>query len=120
MIPAAHITAWAHFAPWADMGQIEQDLIISRAIIDIFSDEFLREELRFRGGTALNKLHFPEALRYSEDIDLVRTTHGPIGGILDRLREVLGGSVMPHSYKARLPLNSSIKLTPSTLGHVLG
>jgi predicted nucleotidyltransferase component of viral defense system len=90
MIPVAHITAWAHVAPWADMGQIEQDLIISRAIIDIFSDEFLREELRFRGGTALNKLHFPEALRYSEDIDLVRTTHGPIGGILDRLREVLG------------------------------
>ena len=89
MIPAMHITAWANVAPWAELGQIEQDLIISRAIIDIFSDEFLRNELRFRGGTALNKLHFPEPLRYSEDIDLVRTTHGPIGPILDRLREVL-------------------------------
>ncbi len=90
MIPAAHITAWANVAPWPEMGQIEQDLIISRAIIDLFSDDFLRQELRFRGGTALNKLHFPEALRYSEDIDLVRTTHGPIGAILDRIREVLG------------------------------
>ena len=89
MIPAMHITAWAGTAPWAEMGQIEQDLIISRAVIDIFNDEFLRNELRFRGGTALNKLHFPEPLRYSEDIDLVRTTHGPIGPILDRLREVL-------------------------------
>lgn len=89
MIPAMHITAWANVAPWAELGQIEQDLIISRAIIEIFSNEFLRNELRFRGGTALNKLHFPEPLRYSEDIDLVRTTHGPIGPILDRLREVL-------------------------------
>ena len=89
MIPAMHITAWANVAPWAELGQIEQDLILSRAIIEIFSDEFLRNELRFRGGTALNKLHFPEPLRYSEDIDLVRTTHGPIGPILDRLREVL-------------------------------
>lgn len=89
MIPAMHITAWANVAPWAELGQIEQDLIISRAIIEIFSDEFLRDGLRFRGGTALNKLHFPEPLRYSEDIDLVRTTHGPIGPILDRLRDVL-------------------------------
>jgi predicted nucleotidyltransferase component of viral defense system len=89
MIPAAHITAWANVAPWAEMGQIEQDLIISRAIIDIFSDDYLREELRFRGGTALNKLHFPEALRYSEDIDLVRTSHGPIRDILDGIRRAL-------------------------------
>ena len=49
----------------------------------------LREALRFRGGTALNKLHFPAPLRYSEDIDLVRTSHGPIGPVLDRLRVVL-------------------------------
>ena len=43
----------------------------------------------FRGGTALNKLHFPEPLRYSEDIDLVRTSAGAIGPILDRLRKLL-------------------------------
>lgn len=50
---------------------------------------FLREALRFRGGTALNKLHFPAPLRYSEDIDLVRTEAGPIGPVLDALRVVL-------------------------------
>ena len=49
----------------------------------------MKDELRFRGGTALNKLHFPEPLRYSEDIDLVRTTHGPIGPILDQTRKLL-------------------------------
>jgi predicted nucleotidyltransferase component of viral defense system len=89
MIPAQNIVAWGNVVPWADQRQIEQDLIISRALIDIFNDDLLSAELRFRGGTALNKLHFPEPLRYSEDIDLVRTTAGPIGPILDRLRDVL-------------------------------
>jgi predicted nucleotidyltransferase component of viral defense system len=89
MIPAMNITAWSRFAPWAEQRQVEQDLIISRAIVELFSDELLSEELRFRGGTALNKLHFPAALRYSEDIDLVRSTKGPIKGILGRIRDVL-------------------------------
>jgi hypothetical protein len=89
MIPAQNIVAWGAFVPWADQRQVEQDLIISRAIIAIFGDQFLRDELRFRGGTALNKLHFPTPLRYSEDIDLVRTRAGPIGSVLDALRDVL-------------------------------
>ena len=89
MIPAQNIVAWGNVVPWADQRQVEQDLIISRALVDIFSDGMLRDALRFRGGTALNKLHFPAPLRYSEDIDLVRTSAGPIGPILDRLRVVL-------------------------------
>ena len=89
MIPSQNIVAWGTVVPWADERQVEQDLIISRAIVAIFSDDVLRQELRFRGGTALNKLHFVPALRYSEDIDLVRTSEGPIGPILDRLRAVL-------------------------------
>lgn len=89
MIPSMNIIAWGNVAPWAEQRQVEQDLIISRAIVEMFNDPFLSEELRFRGGTALNKLHFPEPLRYSEDIDLVRTANGPIGPILDRIREVL-------------------------------
>ncbi len=86
MIPMMNIVAWSRTVPWAELRQVEQDLIISRAIVELFSDPFLREQLRFRGGTALNKLHFPAPLRYSEDIDLVRTTTGPIGPILDRVR----------------------------------
>ncbi|MCD8503851.1 MAG: nucleotidyl transferase AbiEii/AbiGii toxin family protein [Burkholderiaceae bacterium] len=89
MIPSQNLVAWGSVVAWADPMQIEQDLIISRALIEIFSDRTLREALRFRGGTALNKLHFPVPLRYSEDIDLVRTGAGPIGPILDQLREVL-------------------------------
>ena len=89
MIPAQNIVAWGNVVPWADQRQVEQDLIISRALVEIFSDNRLRDALRFRGGTALNKLHFPEPLRYSEDIDLVRTSAGPIGPLLDQLRVVL-------------------------------
>lgn len=59
-------------------------------LLDIGNETAVRADKgTIRGGTALNKLHFPEALRYSEDIDLVRTTHGPIGAIQDRIREVL-------------------------------
>jgi predicted nucleotidyltransferase component of viral defense system len=89
MIPQDYITAWNRVVPWTSQRQVEQDLIISRALVAIFSDPFLRGELRFRGGTALNKLHFPTPLRYSEDIDLVRTTAGPIRPIFDRLHDVL-------------------------------
>lgn len=89
MIPAMNIVAWGNVVPWAEQRQIEQDLIISRALIALFSDPELGPQLRFRGGTALNKLHFPKPLRYSEDIDLVRTEAGPIGPVLDRVRALL-------------------------------
>ena len=89
MIPMMNIIAWSQTAPWAETRQVEQDLIISRAIVELFSDPVLRNQLRFRGGTALNKIHFPTPLRYSEDIDLVRTEAGPIGPVLDRIRSVL-------------------------------
>ena len=89
MIPAQDIVAWGNVVPWTDQRQVEQDLIISRALVEVFSAELLRDRLRFRGGTALNKLHFPAPVRYSEDIDLVRTSAGGIGPILDRLRAVL-------------------------------
>lgn len=89
MIPAMNIVAWGNVVPWAEQRQVEQDLIISRALVALFSDPELRPQLRFRGGTALNKLHFPEPLRYSEDIDLVRTEAGPIGPVLDHIRGLL-------------------------------
>jgi hypothetical protein len=89
MIPAMNIVAWSRTAPWPEDRQIEQDLLICRALVEIFADEFLRKELRFRGGTALNKLHFPKPYRYSEDIDLTRTAGGAVGPIITRLREIL-------------------------------
>jgi hypothetical protein len=89
MIPQQNIIAWSKVAPWAEPRQVEQDLIIARAIVQLFGDPFLRGELRFRGGTALNKLHFPKALRYSEDIDLARTKDGASKPIWDRVHDLL-------------------------------
>lgn len=89
MVPRSAIDAWGEIAPWAESRQVEQDLILSRALVELFKDPFLRQELRFRGGTALNKVHFPKPYRYSEDIDLVRATKGPIGPLLDRIRPAL-------------------------------
>jgi len=51
MIGKPFIAKWQEHAPWKEFAQVEQDLIISRALVEIFSDEFLREHLAFRGGT---------------------------------------------------------------------
>ena len=89
MIPRAAITHWNRQVPWEDIANVEQDLIITRALTDIFADEFLSKELAFRGGTALHKLYLSPQPRYSEDIDLVQIYPGPIKPILFRLGEVL-------------------------------
>lgn len=88
MIPQDFITEWKRHAPWPQNDQVEQDLIISRAMVEIFSHPLLMENLAFRGGTALYKLHIP-AIRYSEDIDLVQANPGPIGPVMDALQEKL-------------------------------
>ena len=89
MINRIAIQQWSEHAPWIDNAQIEQDLIICRALVSIFSDEFLASQLAFRGGTALHKLYLSPQPRYSEDIDLVQITPGPIKPIMYRLGEVL-------------------------------
>lgn len=89
MIPQNFITQWSNHVPWQSNEQIEQDLVISRALVAIFNDDFLSKKLAFRGGTALHKLYVTPQPRYSEDIDLVQIEASPIGEVLDRLREVL-------------------------------
>ena len=91
MIPRDYITEWRAHAPWVQASQIEQDLIIARALVEMFSHPVLAEGLAFRGGTALYKRYLKPAARYSEDIDLVQTVPGPAGPLMlmDALREVL-------------------------------
>lgn len=89
MITRQAVIEWQEKAPWQNMYQVEQDLIISRALIAIYSDEFLATRFAFRGGTALHRIYLSPAARYSEDIDLVQIVSEPIGMALDRLRVVL-------------------------------
>ena len=77
MIPRAHVLEWRQMHPWQGDDQVEQDLLLTRALIEIFSDDDLREMLAFRGGTALHKLYLQPPRRYSEDIDLVQMHAAP-------------------------------------------
>lgn len=86
MIPSDFIAEWRSQAPWVESSQVEQDFVITRALIEIFDDDRLAEALAFRGGTAIYKLHLTPGPRYSEDIDLVQKTAGPIGPTINRLR----------------------------------
>ncbi len=89
MIPRDYITQWRERAPWSEDFQVEQDLVISRALVAIFSDPVLAGALAFRGGTALYKLYLTPPARYSEDIDLVQIEPGPAGPLMDGLRNAL-------------------------------
>ena len=89
MIPASYMQEWSNKAPWPDSRQVEQDLIITRALCDLSNSPALKEKIAFRGGTVINKLLFYQPLRYSEDIDLVQTQPEPIGPTINAVRDAL-------------------------------
>ena len=104
MIPQYSIQEWHAQVPWNTDAMVEQDLIICRALTSIFSDEFLASQLAFRGGTALHKLYLQPQPRYSEDIDLVQITPGPIKPIMFVLNPRCH---LCNSYVSRLRLTAS-------------
>ena len=83
------LEAWQTTHPWEEDILVEQDLLLTRMLVAIYQDNDLFEGVLFRGGTALHKLHFPQAMRYSEDIDLVVDTSGDINKVLSHLKEAL-------------------------------
>lgn len=91
MIPMTNILAWKETAPWPEVDLVEQDLILSRALVELFNGKDIGSKVAFRGGTALNKLHFSEPARFSEDIDLVQINAELIGDTLDAIRQQLDG-----------------------------
>jgi predicted nucleotidyltransferase component of viral defense system len=112
LIPAAYIQAWSEKAPWPDARQIEQDLIICRALCDLFNAPALKGKIAFRGGTAINKLLFRQPLRYSEDIDLVQTAAGPIGATVDAVREALSWLGKCRREQAEHSMHMTFKFAP--------
>jgi len=89
MIPETFVEQWRADAKWQTLDMVEKDLVISRALIDLYNDEHIAESLLFRGGTALNKLFIKPPARYSEDIDFVQRKAEPIGATIDKIRIVL-------------------------------
>ena len=112
MIPSAYIQAWSTKAPWPDVRQVEQDLIICRALCDLFNAPALKGKIAFRGGTAINKLLFKQPLRYSEDIDLVQVEAEPIGATVDAIRDVLSWLGKCNREQAGHSMHLVFKFTP--------
>lgn len=107
MIKERYIKEWSADHPWKHSEQVEQDLMLSRALAAIYSDPFLVERLAFRGGTALHKLFFNPQVRYSEDIDLVQIRPEPFGGIFDHLKAAL--DFLPNMRWVQKCFNNSLR-----------
>ncbi len=106
MIPVDFITEWRGTAPWVEDYLVEQDLVITRSLVEIFTDPLLCSQLAFRGGTAIHKLFLRPAIRFSEDIDLVQVVPARIGPVFDairaRLDHILGSPDRETSYQTAI------------------
>lgn len=89
MISEKYIQEWKSKAPWPQPSQIEQDLIISRALCELFSQDLIQSSLAFRGGTSLQKIFLSKPSRYSEDIDLVQIKDELIKPVIHLIRQTL-------------------------------
>jgi predicted nucleotidyltransferase component of viral defense system len=107
MIGERYIKEWAATHPWRRAEQVEQDLLLSRVLVAIYSDTFLSGRLAFRGGTALHKLYFSPQVRYSEDIDLVQVAAGPFGEVFDHLKDAL--SFLPNMRREQKSFNNLMR-----------
>jgi len=110
MIPIRYIEEWKENAPLQNYAQIEQDIIIARALVEMFSDDLLKNSLAFRGGKALHKFYLQPQTRYSEDIDLVQVNSEPINPILKRIRERLSFLGSKRTVKQHIHNNTIIYL----------
>lgn len=124
MLPKAHIDQWKLYSPWRQDEFVEQDLILSRLLIELYSSKIISENLVFRGGTALHKLFLKIPYRYSEDLDFVQIKVGDIGTILTEIRKIIkhiipktpkymkskSNNTLIYSYDAENPPNPKMKI----------
>ena len=133
MLPRRYIEEWKEFAPWSEDSQVEQDLVIEKAMLNLFSDPFLKERLAFRGGTALHKLFLKPQVRYSEDIDLVQIKREPIKDTLSTIRKQLdflgkpsvkqkaNNNTLVYRFESEIPpvINLRLKIEINCREHIL-
>jgi predicted nucleotidyltransferase component of viral defense system len=89
MIANAYLNEWRQTVPWSDNKMVEQDLIISRLLVELFNHPKISNSLAFRGGTAIYKLFASHPVRYSEDIDLVQIKAESIGDTITAIRGIV-------------------------------
>ena len=91
MTPITRRDVIAHqsVVPWPSQIQVEQDLLLCRAMVALFDDSFLQSQIAMRGGTLLHKVHLAPTSRYSDDMDLVVVGERPEGHIRKAIHRVL-------------------------------
>jgi predicted nucleotidyltransferase component of viral defense system len=130
MINAPYVQDWQQRVKWQEPFMVEQDLIISKALVCLFSHPKIKGRLVFRGGTALNKLFLKPPARYSEDIDLVQKHPEPIGDTLKSIGEVLdpwlgtpirkikrGGAKRIYKFQTIADTTAKLKIEINTVEH---
>ncbi len=124
MLPKAYIDQWKLYSTWQQEEFIEQDLILSRLLIELYSSKIITDNLAFRGGTALHKLFLKTPYRYSEDLDFVQIKAENIGDVLTELRKIIKRIIsakptykksqiansLIYSYNAENPPNPKMKI----------
>lgn len=124
MLPKAFIDQWKLHSPWQLDEFVEQDLILTRLLIDLYSSKLISDNLAFRGGTALHKLFLKTPYRYSEDLDFVQMKAGDIGEVLTEIRKIvkqiipsvprfkksISNNTLIYSYNAENPPNPKMKI----------
>jgi len=89
MIPELFIEDWKQHSLWRGSEIVEQDLIINKALVCLYNNKKIKDNLIFRGGTALNKIYLKPPIRYSEDLDFVQRNQEPPGEIMKSIRNAL-------------------------------
>jgi predicted nucleotidyltransferase component of viral defense system len=116
VIPGANVAAWRARAPWPSDAQVEQDLVLSRALVELFQAPDVAGTVALRGGTALHELVLEGPRRYSEDLDLVQVAEGPVGLFFDAIRRVLDPRLVSPSRKLG-PAGATLAYRFETTGH---
>ena len=57
LITRRDVIAHQSVVPWPGQIQVEQDLLLCRAMVELFEDAFLQGQIAMRGGTLLHKVH---------------------------------------------------------------
>jgi predicted nucleotidyltransferase component of viral defense system len=101
MVPLKSIIEWREKCPWVSSRRIEQDLILSRILVELYSDPFLKKKLVLRGGAALYKLFVNPPARYIETIEVVQIEPGALGPYVYAIRKTLDPWLGQSSWKIK-------------------
>lgn len=93
------------------VGMMEKDHVNSWILYAIYNSP-LKEELAFKGGTALSKIYFPKIWRFSEDLDLTAYREINREGLVKVLRSALSNA------SEKSGVHFEIKSTHFTPGYV--